>query len=450
MLKLFLLIVVFSVSLISAQAASVMKQYDASVYNQAIDGDKATKKWQNYSSAQQPQYQENIYTETPQQSRNLPIGGEASPQPLVAPQPTYNRQAVAAEPEPVPEQPLSLPRRSYVPPEPLKKNLPIQDYYCEYDTLKNDTISTVASKFHTAISTLLSTIVNPQDLSFNGELKLFVPILYHTIEQGETVSIIAAKYGVTNSEIEAMNAKNLIVNLPIGENVLLPILDATRKTVLQFKATAERAFPAIEPAVAPVNSNNVSVKTLPSASNAIKKSKIPLPVKKPDDYSLNDAAAQAKNAEVKPAMKAVQKPVSELPNKPAKAVAVQANEGEFIWPIKGKILNHFGEKGQINDKGMSILTPIGSDIKASADGTVIYSGSEIAALGELIIIRHNNNFLSIYGCNSELLVKKNDMVKQGQVIAKSGSSGDAKTPQLYFSMRKNDTESVDPELYLVK
>src|SRR5262249_49355363 len=91
----------------------------------------------------------------------------------------------------------------------------------------------------------------------------------------------------------------------------------------------------------------------------------------------------------------------------------------FRWPVRGRIIAGFGPKnGQQND-GINLAVPEGTSIKASEDGVVAYAGNELKGYGNLILVRHSNGFVTAYAHASELLVKRNDPVKRGQIIARA-------------------------------
>lgn len=105
----------------------------------------------------------------------------------------------------------------------------------------------------------------------------------------------------------------------------------------------------------------------------------------------------------------------------------------FIWPATGKIIQSFHESG--ND-GINISVCSGTSVRAIEGGEIAYAGEELAGYGKMVLIRHPNGFVSAYAHNSELNVIKGDRVKRGQVIAKSGQSGNVGSPQLHFELRK--------------
>ena len=121
----------------------------------------------------------------------------------------------------------------------------------------------------------------------------------------------------------------------------------------------------------------------------------------------------------------------------------------FAWPIKGKILVPYGTAagGQKND-GIDIQAETGAPVKAADGGTVVYAGNEVAHLGNLLLVQHAGGYITAYGNNEALLVKKGDHVKKGQVIAKAGSSGGATSPRLHFEVRRGGSRTIDPTTVL--
>ena len=119
-------------------------------------------------------------------------------------------------------------------------------------------------------------------------------------------------------------------------------------------------------------------------------------------------------------------------------------EPEFRWPARGRIIQGFKAGG--ND-GINISVPAGTSVRAAESGTVVYSGDGLKGYGNLVLIKHPNGFVTAYGNNGELDVKRGEQVKRGQVIAKSGDTGNVNSPQLHFELRKGSTP-VDPTSYL--
>lgn len=116
----------------------------------------------------------------------------------------------------------------------------------------------------------------------------------------------------------------------------------------------------------------------------------------------------------------------------------------FSWPIEGPILSHYGPKsgGLVND-GINIAAAQGEPIWSAASGEVAYAGSSVADYGNMVILRHSNGWMSAYGHASDLLVKKGDVVKQGDLLGYVGQTGNVVEPQLHFGLRQND-KPIDP------
>jgi lipoprotein NlpD len=121
----------------------------------------------------------------------------------------------------------------------------------------------------------------------------------------------------------------------------------------------------------------------------------------------------------------------------------QSSNIKIIWPVKGNVIQKFGK--QENNKHNDSISIDGntSEIRAAAPGTVAYTGNEVGSYGNLVIIKHENNWFSNYGNLGEILVNKGETIKTGQII------GEADNSLLYFGLRKG-TNSVDPLKYLPK
>ncbi|HLI11452.1 MAG TPA: peptidoglycan DD-metalloendopeptidase family protein [Alphaproteobacteria bacterium] len=137
---------------------------------------------------------------------------------------------------------------------------------------------------------------------------------------------------------------------------------------------------------------------------------------------------------------------------PASETPAEAPEGggngRFLWPIRGKIISGFGAKedGLYND-GINIAARAGETVVAADSGVVVYAGNEIRGFGNLVLIKHDNGWMTAYAHNETLLVKRGQRVRRGQPIAKAGSSGSVSSPQLHFEVR-HGSRAVDPLKYL--
>ncbi len=116
----------------------------------------------------------------------------------------------------------------------------------------------------------------------------------------------------------------------------------------------------------------------------------------------------------------------------------------FAWPLRGRILSRYGRRGRgIRNDGINIAGRIGSPVRAAENGVVIYAGSNIAGLGEVLLIKHARGWVTAYAHNGRLLVRRGRVVRRGQPIARVGATGAVLRPQLFFQIRKN-AQPIDP------
>ena len=133
---------------------------------------------------------------------------------------------------------------------------------------------------------------------------------------------------------------------------------------------------------------------------------------------------------------------------PAPVVATPASAPfAWRWPTDGSLVNSYAA-GDPTRQGVDIAGNAGQPVRAAADGVVVYSGSGLVGYGELIIVKHNDQWLSAYGHNRARLVNEGQLVKAGQQIAEMGHSGAARD-MLHFEIRYNG-KPVDPQAYLPK
>lgn len=237
----------------------------------------------------------------------------------------------------------------------------------------------------------------------------------HFVNHGDTLASIARKNHISAVELARANGLDPSAKLKLG----------TRLTVPGAK-TAAVAAPAAP--LAPVAGTLQPVAAAPAP--ATKMAAIAAPVQ-----SARLAQATA-NVEEKPV------------ETPAKAAETTSALPTFRWPVRGKVVTSYGAKtnGKSND-GINLAVPEGTPVKAAEDGVVAYSGNELKGYGNLVLVRHSNGYVTAYAHASELLVKRGDTIKRGQVIAKSGQSGEVASPQLHFEIRKGSSP-VDPLQFL--
>jgi murein DD-endopeptidase MepM/ murein hydrolase activator NlpD len=232
----------------------------------------------------------------------------------------------------------------------------------------------------------------------------------HVVNHGDTLMSIARRNHISPGELARANGLDAGAKLKIGMKLNVPV-----------KASA------VVPAAQPVMAQAAPVSLPPATRLAAVTT----------DSQQKARLAQASNVE--------EAPPAETPIKAAEATGALPT---FRWPVRGKVITGYGAKtnGKSND-GINLAVPEGTPVKAAEDGVVAYSGNELKGYGNLVLVRHSNGYVTAYAHASELLVKRGDTIKRGQIIAKSGQSGEVGSPQLHFEIRKG-SNPVDPLQFL--
>lgn len=272
---------------------------------------------------------------------------------------------------------------------------------------------------------------------------------FYIVQKGDTLYSIALNHGVDFKKLAEWNNIADPKAIRPGQKLSLSASANDSRPVL-FALPQQPIETTIEPneqpfVTAPEESENrISSKNLKTSPKALK-----LPFSEQNAARLRNpvnvsSAAQAplpsRSAEVAKNNRIEVAPQPELQKSADKAV--NQSDTEWIWPTAGKLLSSFSK----NSKGVKISGQAGQPILASAAGEVVYSGHGLRGYGNLIIIKHNNTFLSAYAHNSKILVKEGEAVIKGQKIAEMGNT-DTDTTQLHFEIRKHG-KPVDPMEYL--
>ncbi len=300
----------------------------------------------------------------------------------------------------------------------------------------------------------------------------------------DTLDSLAHHYNVTPAAILQANGYKGPRTLSPGQQLIIPSQTAAAAPALSAPASKSVAAVSAAPSVHFVNRgdtllsiahhNHVPVAELAKANGLEPQAKLKIgskltvpgaktaavtPAGQPAAVAAGQPAASAppatkmaaatgvpqQSARLAQATTKVEEPSAEAPVKAAEATGALPT---FRWPVRGKVITSYGAKtnGKSND-GINLAVPEGTPIKAAEDGVVAYSGNELKGYGNLVLVRHANGYVTAYAHASELLVKRGDTIKRGQVIAKSGQSGEVGSPQLHFEIRKGSTP-VDPLQFL--
>ena len=252
----------------------------------------------------------------------------------------------------------------------------------------------------------------------------------HIIAPGETLMKLSRQYNKPLVEIAKANNIPPSTLVKVGDRIVIP---GARASQAQQQVPARQTM-AMQTPAAPVKPAPQAAQpklSAPATQKVALAPTAPAPVAAPPTANVVTPAAQN-------------------PESPKVKQEATAAVPSFRWPVNGRVIQAFGPKptGQQND-GINVSVPEGTAIKAAEDGVVAYAGNELKTYGNLVLIRHSNGYVTAYAHASEIMVKRDDTVKRGQVIAKSGQTGSVTAPQMHFEIRKGSTP-VDPAPFLAK
>ncbi|MEZ4599436.1 MAG: M23 family metallopeptidase [Syntrophotaleaceae bacterium] len=220
--------------------------------------------------------------------------------------------------------------------------------------------------------------------------------VYHRVERGQTFYRICKTYQVDEDVVARINRLRDRSSLEVGQRLFIP------------GATRTRGVPAT------VGSRGNS-----AAPDIIQKTPAPASTK-----------TKSKSAET------------------ARPKSLPADlRGKFSWPVRGAIVRPFGQTNGSVSKGVEIAVPNGTGVRAAAAGKVTYSGNGISGYGNLIILKHDEAYFTVYGFNERALVKTGEYVSKEQRIALSGTPPGGGNPRIHFEIRRGK-EALDPLFFL--
>jgi lipoprotein NlpD len=284
---------------------------------------------------------------------------------------------------------------------------------------------------------------------------------FYVVKRGDTLYSIGLEFGYDYREIAKANNIQPPFALRVGQRLDFKSLkqDGTGTPVTTAAApAAEEGGVVITPLNTPVPLNApppVQATPLPAPAPVISQPKAvrepyslqalntPPPVSTKQPMPATGVPAPGTNTTI------TESPKPAEPAKPAETpaatpAAATASDSAWAWPTQGKVIKGFSESGSA--RGIDIAGTMGQPIHAAGPGKVIYSGQDLRGYGKLVIIKHDDNFLSVYAHNSNILVKEGQQVVKGQKIAEMGNT-DSDQVKLHFEIRQQG-KSVDPMKYL--
>jgi lipoprotein NlpD len=257
------------------------------------------------------------------------------------------------------------------------------------------------------------------------------PVPTHVVKRGDTMVSIALQYGLDYRELAAWNGIVNVNVISVGQVLALAPPSGTPGSVVAPGAIV--ATPLATPG-SPIEARPLA--NTPDLKVEPRGQKLPYSDKALAQLSTPETGAPP--AASAPPVAAPTSPVAPPAADPGKAPAATSEDVDWIWPVKGKVLSAFTEA----TKGMDIAGKKGAPVVAAAAGRVVYAGAGLRGYGKLVIIKHNNTWLSAYAHNDNIVVKEQQDVKRGQKIAEMGST-DTDQVKLHFEVRKQG-KPVDP------
>lgn len=255
----------------------------------------------------------------------------------------------------------------------------------------------------------------------------------YTVRKGDTLYSIALDNGQDYKDVVAWNNLDNPNVIMIGQQLRMAPPGDDAPVAVAKPVTASRPV-EVRAGAAPASpvSNTATFKRQPTGGKLA--------------WS-EDALARARQEEVAP------RPVETRPatpvveagpaEKPAEKTPVAGDEVDWMWPVSGRLITPYAEG---SSKGIDIAGKAGDPVLAAASGVVSYAGAGLRGYGNLVVLRHNASYLSVYAHNSKLLVKEKDTVVKGQKIAEMGST-DTESPRLHFEIRRQG-KPADPQKFL--
>ena len=239
------------------------------------------------------------------------------------------------------------------------------------------------------------------------------------VARGDTLYSLSRKYSVPVNDLAVMNNLTPPFNLTVGQKIRVPNL--ARVSVEQVRTDDVKVA---------VKSTNATVQTQPQ--------------QKRDAKTIAEKVGAEKKVVATPVKKISSDPTKKLPKINARS------SSKFSWPVRGKILSNYGAKssGLFND-GINIGATRGTAVKAAENGVVAYAGNEVKGMGNLIIIQHEDGWMTVYAHMDSMVVRRGARVSVGQQIGTVGETGKVDSPQLHFEIRKG-TKAYNPTQYLKK
>lgn len=268
---------------------------------------------------------------------------------------------------------------------------------------KGDTLYKLSRRYNVPLRGIVeeNNLQAPYALNIGQVLKL--PVRQkHIVAKGETLYAISKKYNVDVTSLSQINDLSAPYTLNVGQVLELPSSIVTRTASSPVSGGSSRFTKS---KITPKSTSKVSSQKTPKTKKIAYKS---TPRRNVSSY----------------------------------------RKTKFVWPVNGSVVSNFGfvGKGRKND-GINIKASLGTNVKAADKGVVAYAGNELKGFGNLVLIKHDDGYITAYAHADKIYVKKGQKVLRGEKIATVGKTGSVNVPQLHFEVRAGK-KAVNPRKYL--
>lgn len=283
---------------------------------------------------------------------------------------------------------------------------------------RGDTLYSISDRYRLPMRDIaVLNKLQPPFRLYEGQRLLLPPPREYIVQQGDTLSRVSRVFGVSQSQTARLNNLNAPYILRVGQVLRLPSV-VIANTGTTKTAVEDQVDPVVSPPAKAIAQNTpVQQNSRPSMVND---DGIPVPGTKPRVTKVSKVSTKAP----------------------------KRSSSKFLQPVKGRVVSSFGaKKSGLHNDGINIAAPRGTPVQSAENGVVVYTGNALKGSGNLVLIRHDNQWMSAYAHLDSISVKKGQILKRGSSIGTVGSTGSVTTPQLHFELRRG-TDAINPSRYM--
>jgi len=283
-----------------------------------------------------------------------------------------------------------------------------------YTVVAGDNLWSISQRYDIVMRDIVvsNSLRAPFILNAGQRLKLPAPRTYR-VRAGDSLYTVSRLYNVSLSELAKLNRLSPPYVIQPGQ-------------VLRLPGVTPKTSPSV------IRSARVSPRPEAEVLSLSQEQGVPIPARKPSSGEVGVKVAKASNP----------KPVK-VTTKPPKR-----SSSKFLKPVNGTVISSYGpKKNGLHNDGVNIRAARGAGVKAADNGVVVYAGNEIKGSGNLILVRHDDRWMTAYAHLDRIGVKRGDVLTRGQMIGTVGSTGSVDSPQLHFEVRRG-TDAINPSRYL--